>query len=65
LEPAEVAMIGDYRFDLEAGRRAGTRAVLYTHGQSPSDWADFPAADYLLHSFAGAVEFVTWLEQPL
>lgn len=58
-------MIGDYRFDLEAARRAGTRAVLYTYGQSPEDWASFPTPDYLLHSFAAAEEFVAWLEQPI
>jgi HAD superfamily hydrolase (TIGR01509 family) len=64
-DPSEVAMIGDYRFDLEAARSAGARAVLYTYGQSPAEWADFPTADYLLHSFADAAEFVAWLEQPL
>jgi HAD superfamily hydrolase (TIGR01549 family) len=65
LHPREVAMVGDFRFDLEAARHAGTRAVLYTQGQSPEDWADFPAADYLLHSFEAAADFVAWLEQPL
>jgi HAD superfamily hydrolase (TIGR01509 family) len=65
LEPRQVAMIGDYRFDLEAASAAGARSVLYTHGQQPEAWASFPEPDYLLHSFAAAEEFVAWLEQPL
>jgi phosphoglycolate phosphatase len=65
LPPNEVAMVGDYRFDLEAAGRAGSRAVLYTYGQTSEDWADFPEADYLLHSFAAAEEFVAWLTQPI
>lgn len=33
LEPREVAIVGDYKFDLQAGRRAGSRTVLYTAGR--------------------------------
>jgi HAD superfamily hydrolase (TIGR01549 family) len=65
LPPAEVAMIGDYRFDLEAARRAGARAVLYCAGRTLEERADFPAPDYLLESFAAAAEFAAWLEQPI
>ncbi len=32
--PAEVLMVGDYLFDLQAGRNAGTRTALVTHGRS-------------------------------
>jgi HAD superfamily hydrolase (TIGR01509 family) len=32
--PAEVLMVGDYLYDLQAGRRAGTRTALVTHGQA-------------------------------
>lgn len=35
LVPAAVPFCGDYRFDLEAGRRAGMRAVLYAPGELP------------------------------
>ena len=63
--PRQTAMIGDYRFDLEAGRQAGSRAVLFTYGQSPSDYADFPAADYRLASFLDTARFLSWLEEPI
>lgn len=41
LAVTEVAIVGDYRFDLEAGRRAGSRTVLYTAGEDLRhlDWA--------------------------
>jgi HAD superfamily hydrolase (TIGR01509 family) len=32
--PAQLAMIGDYLYDLQAGKSAGTRTALVTHGQS-------------------------------
>ncbi len=32
--PAEVLMVGDYLFDLQSGRNAGTRTALVTHGRS-------------------------------
>jgi HAD superfamily hydrolase (TIGR01549 family) len=31
--PTEVLMIGDYLFDVQVGRRAGTRVALLTHGR--------------------------------
>jgi HAD superfamily hydrolase (TIGR01549 family) len=34
LAPAEVLMVGDYLYDLQAGRGAGTRTALVTHGRS-------------------------------
>jgi HAD superfamily hydrolase (TIGR01549 family) len=33
LAPAEILMIGDYLYDLQAGRDAGTRTALITHGK--------------------------------
>lgn len=65
LTPAEVAMVGDYRFDVEVARNAGARAVLYTFGQNEHECADFPPADYQLHSFAAATRFLSWLAQPI
>ena len=62
--PAECVMIGDYRFDLEAGRAAGTRTVLYTeHGRlADRPWATL--ADFLLHSFEEPEELLAWLKSP-
>jgi HAD superfamily hydrolase (TIGR01509 family) len=34
MAPARVAMIGDYLYDLQAGKSAGTRTALVTHGRS-------------------------------
>ena len=33
LRPAEVLMVGDYLYDVQVGRRAGTRTALVTHGR--------------------------------
>jgi HAD superfamily hydrolase (TIGR01509 family) len=35
LRPAEVLMVGDYLYDMQAGRSAGTRTALVTHGREP------------------------------
>jgi HAD superfamily hydrolase (TIGR01509 family) len=34
MAPGEVLMVGDYLYDLQAGRSAGTRTALVTHGRS-------------------------------
>jgi HAD superfamily hydrolase (TIGR01509 family) len=34
LAPVEVLMVGDYLYDLQAGRGAGTRTALLTHGRT-------------------------------
>ena len=34
LAPAEVLMVGDYLYDMQAGRSAGTRTALVTHGRA-------------------------------
>jgi HAD superfamily hydrolase (TIGR01549 family) len=66
IEPQLAAMVGDYRFDLEAGRGAGTRAVLYTAGrlrESLPAWAS--QADYVLSALHPADDFVRWLRETL
>ncbi|MEN5102415.1 HAD family hydrolase [Stenotrophomonas sp. TWI809] len=35
VDPAQVVMVGDYRFDLECGRAAGTRTVLLNSPDNP------------------------------
>ena len=55
-EPAEVLMVGDYLYDLQAGRSAGTRTALLTHGR---DWPFAHLADWTLTSLAelpGAIQ---------
>jgi HAD superfamily hydrolase (TIGR01509 family) len=34
MRPDEVVMVGDYLYDVQAGRSAGTRTALVTHGRS-------------------------------
>lgn len=57
----EVVMIGDYRFDLEAARRAGIRSVLFTDGAEPHECEGHELADFHLRSFVDAGELVRWL----
>ena len=56
-------MIGDYRFDIEAARRAGSHAVLFSGGGRPSGLDDGDGADLVLHSFAEPAVFWDWLAQ--
>jgi len=48
LPPAEVLMIGDYLYDIQAGVQAGTRTALVTHGRSLpfEDQADLSFANF-------------------
>lgn len=60
LDPHECVMVGDYRFDIEAGRQAGARTVLFTgsggrHGMLPGE-----SADLVLASFAEVELFWHW-----
>lgn len=42
----EVLMVGDYRFDIEAGRAAGARTALYTGGREPHECEGHETADF-------------------
>jgi HAD superfamily hydrolase (TIGR01549 family) len=48
LPPRDVLTIGDYLFDIEAGRKAGTRTALVTHGR---DWPFAHLADVTFPNF--------------
>jgi HAD superfamily hydrolase (TIGR01549 family) len=48
MAPTEVLMIGDYLFDIEAGRNAGTKTALVTHGK---DWPFAHLADRTFPNF--------------
>ncbi len=64
LPPARVAIIGDYVFDVEAGRRAGARTVLFTRGRDLQALPFAADADFVLASWNDARSLVRWLEQP-
>ena len=54
LPPDSVAVIGDDRFDLEAGRRAGATTVLVLAGRDVQQLPWAREADLVLESFVGA-----------
>jgi HAD superfamily hydrolase (TIGR01509 family) len=63
LEPRHCIMVGDYRFDIEAGRQAGARTILFTgasdrHGMLPGE-----SADLVLASFSEPEIFWQWAGQ--
>jgi HAD superfamily hydrolase (TIGR01509 family) len=58
-----VAMIGDYRFDLEAGRAAGTKTVLYAADCTRDELVEWqPLADFVATSFVDDGKLLAWLE---
>ncbi|MEX0677807.1 MAG: HAD family hydrolase [Pirellulales bacterium] len=61
LHPNQCVMIGDYRFDIEAGRQAGAFTVLFTGGPKYSELAHHERADFELLSFAEPAAFWKWL----
>lgn len=61
LPPAEVLVIGDYKFDVECGRAAGCRTVLLTHPHDPSGYPNVERADLLLASLAQYPRLLDWL----
>lgn len=60
--PGEVAVIGDYRFDIECGRAAGARTVLLTHADSPHEHPNHERADLVLTSLADYPRLLAWLD---
>ncbi len=59
--PTEVLMVGDYVYDILAGRAAGTRTALVTHGR---EWPFAHLADVTFPSFRELPEFqAEWFEK--
>ena len=61
LPPADVAVIGDFRFDVECGRAAGCRTVLLTQPRDPATYPNEERADVLLSSLAEYPLLLEWL----
>lgn len=55
---SQIIVIGDYLFDLQAGRRAGMRSVLFAPGDIPHFAGE---ADYILRHFREAVALLNLL----
>jgi HAD superfamily hydrolase (TIGR01549 family) len=62
LSPKEVVVIGDYRFDVECGRAAGSRAVLLTDPHDPLTYPNVERADLVVRSLAEHTRLLAWLE---
>jgi HAD superfamily hydrolase (TIGR01509 family) len=62
LTPTEVVVIGDYRFDIECGRAAGTRTVLLTHCHEPHIYPNHEQADLVLSSLAEFPRLFAWID---
>ena len=64
IAPSRVVVIGDYRFDLEAGKRAGAWTVLYTRGRAVQE-LPFEADPHLvMHDFRDLTPLLAWLDAP-
>jgi len=63
VKSSECVMIGDYLFDIEAGRRAGTHTVLFTGGGESNGLEIEARADFVLNSFQDPAAFWDWLGQ--
>lgn len=60
--PEETVVIGDFRFDIECGRSAGSRTVLLTHPQDAASHENREQADLLLTSLADFSRLLAWLD---
>ncbi|HEY2892881.1 MAG TPA: HAD family hydrolase [Pirellulales bacterium] len=65
LRPDQIVLIGDFHFDIEAGRRAGTRTVLYLAGREPTHTPGAVEADFRLTCFRHAAALLAWMSEPL
>lgn len=59
LSPDEVAMVGDYRFDIIAGRQAGVKTVCYAARRSAQEVETW-GADFCLACFSAPEKFWQW-----
>lgn len=54
IPPERVAVIGDFSYDIQAGRRAGARAVLFTRGRPLGEIPEAHLAELYLDDFQRA-----------
>ena len=65
LASGEIAIIGDFRFDIEAGRDAGVRTIWYARHREPDHLDGIARPDFVLHSFDEAEALWTWMAEPV
>jgi HAD superfamily hydrolase (TIGR01549 family) len=62
IAPADVVVVGDYRFDIDSGRSAGAHTVLLTHQPQPAAYPNLERADLVLSSLAEYPRLLQWME---
>jgi HAD superfamily hydrolase (TIGR01509 family) len=60
--PSEVVVVGDYKFDIESGRRAGAPTVLLIHQPDPAAYPNSEQADLVLSSLADYPRLLAWFD---
>ncbi len=63
ISPSQCLVVGDHRFDIDAGRSAGAHTVLFTGSGQASGLADHESADFTLAAYDDLGSFWTWVSQ--
>jgi phosphoglycolate phosphatase len=61
-QPSEVAVVGDYHYDIDVGRNAGAWSVLYLGGRRAEELEYASRAHRTLDCFTAPHELLAWLE---
>ncbi|MDZ7695966.1 MAG: HAD family hydrolase [Deltaproteobacteria bacterium] len=59
IPPERLVVIGDYRFDIIAGKRAGAKTILLTNGKDSTMADGDPAPDHVCASFEEVLEVLS------
>lgn len=67
LTPSQIAVIGDYRFDIECGKNAGAYTAYYSGGvpEHEIDAGDRAGADVVIPCFRQQEALWQWIESPI
>lgn len=59
MPPERLMVVGDYRFDIIAGKKAGAKTALLTNGKASPMEAGDPSPDYVCRSFDDVLEILS------
>jgi HAD superfamily hydrolase (TIGR01509 family) len=59
IKAQEALVIGDFHFDIEAGRRAGSKTILITHGRKAAELQGTSEPNYVVDSFGEATRILS------
>ena len=65
VDPVQVVMIGDYVFDIESSRQAGTRSALFARGRDRKGLPGVEIADHVFDCFMSQATLLDWLMKPV